>query len=124
MTTLRDVHAWLDTPGGHVFQAECGGRSQALAALIEADQAARDGAYALNQERQRNGLDALPADAAMTAVRPRGGPQVSGRTDDVKAQFRDPSWRVKVGTDEAEHAPVRWDGQAQGWINFVNSIRR
>lgn len=123
MTTMRDVNAWLDTPGGHAFIAECGGRSRALAALVEADRAGRDAAYALNVERQRSGLDPLAADAAMTAVRPRGGPQVAGPTDEVKAAFREPGWRVRAGDDDGAYGPVRWDGQAQGWIDFVNAGR-
>ena len=49
MTSLNDVHAWLNSPAGHAYQAECGGYSAALSALITANQRETSAAYEFNQ---------------------------------------------------------------------------
>ena len=120
MTSLNDVHAWLNSPAGHAYQAECGGYSAALSALITANQRETSAAYEFNQERQRNGQDALPASAALMAVRPRGGPSLAGSTDAVKARFRDPGWRLRVGVEE-DAGPVNWDPGSRNLINWARA---
>jgi hypothetical protein len=109
MTALSDVRSWLDTPGGHVFQASCGGYQQALTAIVAAEQGRQQAAYDLNAERLRNGLPALPLDAARLAVTPRGGPEVSGDTAGVvRVLSADPAWRVRLGSEEpVTDSPLR-----------------
>jgi len=121
---MGDVRAWLDSPGGHVYVAQCGGYQQALAALVSEHTAMQRDSYELNAERQRQGLRPLAADEAQNAVRPRGGPVVSGDADGIRRQFRDPSWRVGIATDDSKSLPVRWDPQAQRLISFVAASRR
>lgn len=123
MTTLADLQHWLDSAGGHAFQAVHGSRQAALAALVAQDREMRQAAWSLNADRERDGLRLLGPDEAANAVRPPGGPSVAGQTDQVCRQFRDPSWRVRVGADDTADSPVHWDGRTLAQVNAVRAAR-
>ena len=123
MTTVNDLHAWLESAGGHVYVAQCGGYQQALNALIAEDAQTSAAAYDLNRERERSGLPPLGRAAAATAVRPTGGPALDGTASAIRDRFRDPNWRVKVTTDDTADNPVRLDDRSAAMTNAVRAAR-
>lgn len=121
MSSLNGSYDWLETPAGHIFVAQCGSRTAAINAIVQADIQERNDAYALNQHRAMSGQSPIQGQAAIEAVRDHNGPQLTGSAEDIRNSCRDPFWRISHQDDQSASTPIRWEPRSLGIINHVRA---